>query len=184
MVKNVSRETKSIKNLPIIQLFLDASSSNTGVIIYEVESGRVLMDNINLTKIKRPPQMSREDFEKIKFGCIKNYLDTLKNHYKISEVFLEGIFIAPKRNKSSQILLKLHGFLMGYFLDTPQHFLAPAVIKKTVTGKGNASKEVVRESLEKKYGKIFPNHDISDAFALLCCYHQDINKEKIKEVQI
>lgn len=130
MTKNVSRETKFLKKKPSIQLFLDASTSNTGVVIYEEKSKRILLDDINLSKIKKPLQMKPEDFEKLKFGCIKNYLDTLKNQYFITGVYMEGIFIYPKRLKSSQTLLKLHGFLMSYFIDTPQYFLSPSVIKK------------------------------------------------------
>ena len=179
MTKNVSRETKFLKKKPSIQLFLEASTSNTGVVIYEEKSKRILLDDINLSKIKKPLQMKPEDFEKLKFGCIKNYLDTLKNQYFITGVYMEGIFIYPKRLKSSQTLLKLHGFLMSYFIDTPQYFLSPSVIKKNITGDGHAKKETVREILGLKYGYIFPNEDISDAFALFASYHEDIDKNKI-----
>ena len=68
---------------------------------------------------------------------------------------------------------------MSYFIDTPQYFLSPSVIKKNITGDGHAKKETVREILGLKYGYIFPNEDISDAFALFASYHKDIDKNKI-----
>lgn len=179
MVKNVSRETKFIKNQ--VQLFLDVSSSRTGVIIYDKEKGDLLMDDINLKNIKKPPCMNQVDYEKIKMGLIKEYFDELKKEYEIKSVVMEGIFIQSKFLKSSTMLLKIHGFLMGYFIDTPQYFIPPTVIKKTITGKGNAKKDEVRICLERKYGVEFENEDISDAFALLVCFHNnELPKVKIK----
>ena len=179
MPKNVSRETKSLKKPPSIQLFLDVSSTNTGVVILK-ENNDVLLDNINLQQLSKPSCMKREDYEKIKIGVIKEYLDTLKKSYKIDRVYMEGIFIQPKFLKSSQMLLKLHGFLMGYFLDTHQYFISPSSIKKKITGKGNAKKEDVKRVIEEYYGVHFDNEDISDAFAIMICElgYQDF---KIKE---
>lgn len=166
MVKKVSRETKSTKKLPSIQLFLDVSSSNSGVVIL-LNENQVLLDNLNLSKIKKPPCMKQEDFQKVKMGIMKEYFDKLKREYTITSVYMEGIYIQPKFLKSSTMLLKIHGFLMGYFLDTPQYFVPPAVIKKTITGKGNANKEEIRGVMEDYYGITFSDSDISDAFALM-----------------
>lgn len=166
MIKKVSRETKSIKKLPSIQLFLDVSSTNTGVVIL-LDKNQVLLDNLNLSKIKKPPCMNQEAFQKIKIGMMRDYLDELKKEYTITSVYMEGIYIQPKFLNSSTMLLKIHGFLMGYFLDTPQYFVPPSVIKKTITGRGNAKKEEVRGVLEDYYEITFPDDDISDAFALM-----------------
>lgn len=180
MVKKVSRETKLTKKLPKIRLFLDVSSSNTGVVIFNEKTKKVSLDSINLKELKKPQQMELVDFQKIKIGLIKEYFDKLKQRYIIESVYLEGIFIQPKFLKSSEILLKLHGFLMGYFIDTPQYFLSPSSIKKEITGKGNAKKEEVRMKLEEIYGDIFKNDDISDAFALFICFN-GIKEYIIKE---
>lgn len=168
-LKKVSRETKSIKKLPSIQLFLDVSSTNTGVAIL-LEDGRVMMDSINLKRFQRPPCMSLTDYEKVKIGVIKEYLDKLEEEYRIDLVCVEGIFIRPGYNQSSQILLKLHGFLMGYFLDTPFISIPPSNIKKAIAGKGNAKKEEVRGRLEEVYQYHFRSDDESDAMALLVTY--------------
>ena len=119
MTKNVSRETKFLKKKPSIQLFLDASTSNTGVVIYEEKSKRILLDDINLSKIKKPLQMKPEDFEKLKFGCIKNYLDTLKNQYFITGVKTDAgkSRIIPIHNDILPIIQKYYNPKKHYFWD-------------------------------------------------------------------
>lgn len=173
-LKKVSRETKLSKKLPKIQLFLDVSSTNTGVAIL-LEDGRVLMDSINLKKFQKPPCMSIVDYEKIKIGVIKEYLENLKEEYMIYLVCVEGIFVQPKFHQSSQILLKLHGFLMGYFLDIPFYSIPPSTVKKHITGSGNAKKEEVRRILEERYNYEFQNEDESDAMAVLEAFTQKNN---------
>ena len=168
-MKKVSHET--IYDKKHIQLFLDISSTNSGVVIYREESQEVLLDSINLKNLHKLPQMKQVDFEKVKIGCIKNYLDALKSLYEIDVVYIEGIFIHPAFRKSSEVLLKIHGFLMGYFLDTPCMYIPPANIKKAITGKGNADKCKVKDVLEKYYQYEFENNDESDAFALLVTTH-------------
>lgn len=172
MTKNVSRETKFLppfknKSKPVIQLFLDISSKNSGVVIYREDIQEVLLDSINLQKLLKPTSMSIVDFEKVKIGCIKNYLDDLKKEYEICQVYLEGIFIQPKFLRSSQILLKIHGFIAGYFIDTKVNYLTPSEIKKNITGKGNSNKDEVKAKIEERYRYLFKNNDESDAFALL-----------------
>lgn len=128
------------------------------------------MDSINLKRFQKPSCMSITDYEKIKFGVIREYLDDLKKEYRIDLVCVEGIFVHPGYNQSSQTLLKLHGFLMGYFLDVPFASIPPSVIKKIITGKGNAKKEEVRRILEESFNFQFKNDDESDAMALLVAY--------------
>lgn len=128
------------------------------------------MDSINLKRFQKPSCMTITDYEKIKFGVIKDYLDDLKREYRIDLVCVEGIFVHPGYNQSSQTLLKLHGFLMGYFLDVPFISIPPSVVKKTITGKGNSKKEEVRRILEESYNFQFKNDDESDAMALLVAY--------------
>ena len=165
MTKKVSRETKLYK--PHINLYLDPSSTNTGVAILKEGTLDVVLDSINLSKLQKPLDISQVDYEKIKFGCIKNYLDKLQEIYEIDLVFMEGIFIQPKFLKSSEVLLKLHGFLIGYFIDKKQYYQPPSIIKKMIAGKGNANKEEVKRVLEEHYHYKFKNSDESDAFALL-----------------
>lgn len=158
---------------------MDVSSTNTGVAIL-LEDGRVLMDSINLKRFQKPSCMSIVDYEKVKIGVIKEYLENLKEEYMISLVCVEGIFVQPKFHQSSQILLKLHGFLMGYFLNIPFYSIPPSIIKKYITGNGNATKEEVRRILEERYKHEFKNEDESDAMALLETFKEQ-NNFKIKQ---
>lgn len=178
--ENVSCETIS---LPKINLYLDISSSNTGVIIDEIESGRLIMDNIDLTYLKKPAIMNQVDYEKIKIALMKEYFDTLKISYKIQKVWCEGIFIQPKFLKSSQMLIKIHGFIMSYFLDTETMFIPPKVIKKDISGNGNANKETIKSILEQKYQITIPNNDISDALALYTCVNGYQNKSFLNNLE-
>lgn len=59
---------------------------------------------------------------------------------------------------------------MGYFMEIPFVSIPPTVVKKVITGKGNAKKEVVRRILEESYNFQFKNDDESDAMALLVAY--------------
>lgn len=130
------------------------------------------MDSINLKRFQKPSCMSIVDYEKVKIGVIKEYLDYLKEEYMISLVCVEGIFVQPKFHQSSQILLKLHGFLMGYFLDIPFYSIPPSTVKKHITGSGNAKKGEVRRILEERYNYKFINEDESDAMAVLEAFTQ------------
>lgn len=106
-----------------------------------------------------------------KFILIKEMLDDFTTSFSPDfSLYIEGIFIKPAFLHSSEMLLKLHGFLILYFIKHKIHFVPPTIIKKAITGKGNSSKEDVRKKLEEKYHIVFQNNDQSDAFALMEYY--------------
>lgn len=133
-------------------------------------------------KTIKPANMPIVDFQKTKIGLIKQELDSLLKSYTVDKVYLEGIFVQPKFLNSSEFLLKIHGFLMGYFMDVRMYFIAPKVIKKIITGSGNGNKEDVQKVLKEVYDiESFPDSDHSDAFAL--CVYQN-NWEQFPKVSI
>lgn len=149
-------------------LFIDASTTNCGIAILENtrQTPKVYMHSISLHS-QRPSSIDSQDYLKWKFSLLKHRLDELQSFLKISKVYIEGIYIHPKHRKSSEVLLKLHGFLLGYFLDVPTYYVSPSVIKKEIAGKGNAKKEDVEKALKNKYKITFLDNDQVDAFALL-----------------
>lgn len=166
-----------------IELYLDVSSVNTGVCILDVNTREVILTSINLKSLSKPANMPIVDFQKTKIGLIKQELDSLLKGYIVDKVYLEGIFVQPKFLNSSEFLLKIHGFLMGYFMDVRMYFIAPKVIKKMITGSGNGNKEEVQKALKKVYDiESFPDSDHSDAFAL-CVYQNNWEQFPIISIQ-
>ena len=160
-----------------INLYLDISSSNTGICIEDTDKNTLTLTNINLQSLSKPPQMPLVDYHKIKLGIIKEEFDRLLKPYNIHSIYMEGIFIQPKFLKSSEILIKLHGFLIGYFMDKKVYYISPSEIKKAVTGKGNANKKDVIRCLEGFYGLSISDDNISDALAI-CVAHNGWKKYK------
>ena len=152
-------------NKEIIELFIDASTTNCGICILNTKS-EVLLDHISFKTIKRPKGMSRNDYLIIKLIIIKSYFDDLSSKFKIKRVLIEGIY-STSYNQSTEVLNKLHGFLLGYFIKIPVKYIPPKTIKKLVTDNGNADKNTVKEILETTYKYKFQDEDQSDAFALM-----------------
>jgi Holliday junction resolvasome RuvABC endonuclease subunit len=66
-------------------------------------------------------------------------------------------------------------FVNIFFWDIEQVFYPPATVKKSITQRGNSTKEEVRGFVTKKFPNIpMDNCDISDAVAIGMCY---FNKE-------
>lgn len=162
-----------------INLYLDVSSTNTGVCIENPSQNTIKLSNINLKKLSKPSQMPLVDFQKIKIGLMKEELDSILKDYVVQAVYIEGIFIQPKFLNSSEFLLKIHGFLMGYFMDIPVYYFPPKVIKKFITGNGNASKEDVLRKLNEFYQIQLNDDNQADALAL-CVYQNNWKTYKNK----
>lgn len=125
----------------------------------------------------------------IKMRYVRNELQKMLAMFPPEHIYIEGSFVQPKFLHSSAITLKLHGFLVAELMDYGITYIPPKKIKKLVTDSGNASKELVQETLVEKYdGKeleelaflqelddfsphiipVFSNFDESDALAVWC----------------
>lgn len=101
--------------------------------------------------------------EKVRY--IAEWFGRLQKAFPPDAVYMEGIFVMPSRMSASELLLKLHGALAVVF-SCPILYISPSGIKKSVAGKGNASKTAVRDGVVQKTGIDPFNLDESDAMAL------------------
>lgn len=94
-------------------------------------------------------------------------IDTLLEQITPSLILIEAY--AYSRNMAGQMFLgEFGGILRFHLVDRSPNVIevAPNLLKKFVTGKGNAPKEVVQAHLAKRYGLLFDNSDEADAFVL------------------
>lgn len=111
-------------------------------------------------------QLWQELFTKINFDLIviEGYgFSTFKGH-SLGE--LGGVI---------KVLLKTK------FPKTPIILVPPTVLKKFITGKGNADKSQMLLQIYKKYDKEFNNHNIADAYALFEFGKMCLKDKKTKE---
>ena len=89
----------------------------------------------------------------------------LIKYYPVDTVVIEQGF--SRFSASTQQVFKVHGIAGYLYSDFEQIYYPATVVKKTITGKGNANKEEVQTYLHRLYPHIiFPNMDVSDAFAV------------------
>lgn len=153
--------------------YIDASTTRSGIVLEEKNElnkkhSNLIITDLDFHKFKNSdPNMTHVERQVEKFRFIHDCLDRFTKEYPpADQIVLEGIYINPARLNSTSVLLKLHGFLMDYFIDKELIFIPPASIKKAITGSGNAKKELVQQTLAECFNIQFKNFDQSDAFAL------------------
>ena len=141
-------------------------------------------------RVRKEAVQTQQDPFIIKMRYVRTELQKMLAMFPPEHIYIEGSFVQPKFLHSSAITLKLHGFLVAELMDYGITYIPPKKIKKLVTDSGNASKELVQETLVEKYdGKeleelaflqeldddfsphiipVFSNFDESDALAVWC----------------
>ena len=141
-------------------------------------------------RVRKEANQTQQDPFIIKMRYVRSELQKMLAMFPPEHIYIEGSFVQPKFLHSSAITLKLHGFLVAELMDYGISYIPPKKIKKLVTDSGNASKELVQETLVEKYdGKeleelaflqeldddfsphiipVFSNFDESDALAVWC----------------
>lgn len=110
-----------------------------------------------------------------KYGTLLSNIEQMLKADRPTAVVLETQFVY----KNPQSALKL-GVARGVIIaaairnQVPIFEYTPAEIKKSITGKGNASKEhiqfMVKQILKMTDCEHLPNYDVSDAFAIALCH--------------
>lgn len=135
---------------------LDLSLNSTGIAIFTNDGKMVTCSTIDTNALSET---------KLKLRAIGDIFEFLIKQYPPKSVVIEQGF--TRYNKSTQQLYRVHGLVNYIFSDYEQLYYPASLIKKVVTGRGNASKEEVRDCILKEYPKIkFGSFDESDAFAL------------------
>jgi Holliday junction resolvasome RuvABC endonuclease subunit len=139
---------------------LDLSLNSTGVCIFTNDGifvKAVTIDTKSLDESKLKLKMIGKEFIKL----MREYMPTV--------VIIEQGFTLY--NKSTQAIFKVHGIANYIFCEFEQIYYPATTVKKIVGGKGNMTKEEIRDIILKKYPKMkFNSLDESDAFALAMAY--------------
>lgn len=105
---------------------------------------------------------------------IRNLLDdkyqirTVDGYEHSVILYMEGLSFGAKGNSVTQ-LAGLHYFLRIGFLsrfDFEYKIIPPTTLKKFVTGKGTAKKELILLNVYKRWGVEFSDNNLADAYSL------------------
>ncbi len=149
-----------MQNEEKVLMAVDLSLSNTGVAIFDLNENIVNISSISTDSKEEHPKRIRKIVDEI--------LD-LANKFKPMVIVLEKGFF--RFAASSAALNRVQGAIMYVLHNYDMVFYSPSTIKKAVSGKGNSSKEIVKESVLKKYPDLTLNNlDESDACAIGMTY--------------
>lgn len=135
---------------------LDLSLNSTGVCIFTNDGEVVKTFTIDTHSRKET---------KLKLEMIGNEFSHIVQKYPPSAVVIEQGF--SLFNASTQAIFKVHGLIQYLFSAYEQIFYPSSTVKKVVGGRGNITKEELKEIILKKYPHLtFNNLDESDAYAV------------------
>ena len=150
-------------------LAIDPGSRITG---YAIFTGDQLK---SFGHIKTPNKANK--YEKIKYLATK--IEEILNKFKPEEAILEEYF-SFRRTKGSNVVPEVKGalFLVIHNKEITIHEINPRVVKKHMTGNGNARKEHIKIAVAGKYNiKEQPCSDTYDAIAIGDTYISNIGSE-------
>jgi crossover junction endodeoxyribonuclease RuvC len=152
---------------------IDASLSSTGIVVLdgrgEIYSRMIISSK--LTGTERLKDLSKKTKE-----YLSNFVPC-----RLIPVFLENYSFGSRAGQAFSIgewggVLRVLLNEMGFKVTG----IAPTVLKKFITGKGNAKKEQMLLQTFKKFGQEFDNNDICDAFGLALLCYKFFNRDKLK----
>lgn len=152
---------------------IDASLTATGLIILD-DTGKIFNSTIISSKKKGMDRLV--DLEK----QVKKILSTYQPA-KMIKVYVEGYSFGSRIGQAFSIgewggVLKKCLYELGYQVT----LIPPTVLKKFVTGKGNAKKELMMLEVFKKWKESFNNNNLADAYGLARLAWAGVNQSKDK----
>lgn len=151
-----------MKNNKII-LGLDLSLSNSGYAVFEVSDDTIIPVTVGSIPT------SHDILLQTRLSIIGKRFLELKDTYKPKAVILESGFY--RYIISTQQLYRVQGIASYLFADCEQFLYPPSTVKKYVTGKGNAKKELVKIFVLEKFPDLkIETDDESDAVGLIITY--------------
>lgn len=164
-----------------VKMFMDLSSSDTGITILDEDTNDAFVYSLKVNDFKKVHDKNERALLKIQDFDKKLDIFLSSFNFKICSIFIESPFINKNFLNSSEMVLKMHGFILHKFKDLHFSFITPSEIKKIVAGKGNAGKQEVIDSIKymgynlDKDNK--SNDNIYDSFAILICYYYQNDKK-------
>lgn len=159
---------------------VDLSLTSTGLVIIDGEE--VVFDQVIRSKNTGDDPIS--ELNRLN-GIIDGIHTSLHKYKPISMVLIEGLAFMARNTSALVQLSGLNYLLRSYLmanketlgLENGMVIVAPTSLKKFVTGKGNANKEIMIMEIYKKYGQTFYDNNICDAYGLAICGRALVDKE-------
>ena len=143
---------------------VDPSLTGTGLVCIDSEG---VIENQDL--IKTTASMIIEARLKLINEKVQSFIsDSLKDKDILAIVYIEGLSFGAKGNSVME-LAGLHYLLRVNFNSRSYikyDVIPPSNIKKFITGKGNAKKELMLLKVYKRWGVEFTDNNMADAFSL------------------
>lgn len=143
----------------MIYIGIDPSLSGAGVVVLD-EKGDIKIQKLISTKPK-------DQIEK-RMNVILNEIEKTIDNENYNIVYIEGLSFGSK----GQAMLELAGlhYVITQMLYNTENLrfkeIPPGTLKKFVTGKGNAKKNLMLLNTYKKFGVEFQDDNLCDAFCL------------------
>ena len=144
---------------------LDISLKCTGVSVYDLDLKEfVFVGSFNTEKIYATKENKGLNLQAVKLNKLQAWMREIIVEYPPIAVSIERMFSRFKNE--TQAIAKATGVVQVLFWDKPQVMFPPKSVKLAII-RGNASKELVKEEILKRYPDlIMENEDESDAVAV------------------
>lgn len=142
----------------------------TGIDLSFTGTGLIILDNQKNVTFQEVITSNSKDETTERIQKITNrILNKLDEHNNLNGIYIEGISYGSTGKAFSQLSgLYYHTLieLENKFPSTTIKSIPPGTLKKFITGKGNAKKDLILLNVYKKFGIEFNNSDLADAFSL------------------
>jgi len=154
---------------------IDPSLTATGLVVLD-ENQKIVCQKVISSKLKGIRRLIEIEEELSEELC--------KFFGDIKETFYENYSFASKFGQAFS-LGELGGVLKKFLVENEVEYtvVAPASLKKFITGKGNMKKEQMLLQIYKRYNLEFNNNNLGDAFGLAILAYKFHNRDKIKLTQ-
>lgn len=165
-------------------IFIDLSSTDTGLTIL-FDDDKTLTYSLKVNEFK--DIKDKNERARLKIKDLSEKMDAVLVNLNILHVVIESPFVNKRFLNSSEILLKMHGFILHKYKDITFSYFSPSTIKRVVAHNGKATKEQVIKSIQ-DLGIILKdetgnteNDNMYDSYALMITYnhYKKINDGKL-----
>lgn len=153
-------------------LAFDLSLSSTGYAVFNINDKSLDLINFGAIKTKQT------DGTGVRLRHIAMQLSELRNRFNPAAIVYERGF--NRYSIATAQLNKVLGVMEMVFVDTPKCAISPMTIKKSITGNGRDSKQLVLEKVKILYPEVYSgeynsgDYDIGDAVALGVTYYRQV----------
>ena len=154
---------------------IDASLTSTGIVVLDgmeqIYSKAIISSKVKGTERLR--DLKKKTKEYMANFVLAQDIPVFLENYSFGSVMGGRTFSIGEWGGVLRVLLDEMGFKVTG--------IAPTMLKKFATGKGNSKKEQMLLQTFKRYGQEFDNNDLCDAFcmAMLCYRYSNMDKLKL-----